>query len=60
MLACLVLFKLHQFGGHKHIKPPKNCNHKYNLSVITFFGNVWMLHFGLVLFVLSIFDELET
>ncbi len=23
--------------GHKHIKPPKNCSHKYNLYGINFF-----------------------
>jgi hypothetical protein len=26
--------------GHKHNKPLKNYNHKYNPSAITFFGNV--------------------
>ncbi len=26
--------------GHKHIKPPKNCSHKYSLFVINCFGNV--------------------
>jgi len=39
-----------------HTKPPKNCSHKYNLSTITFFGNVWTSHLRLFLFVLSIFD----
>jgi hypothetical protein len=39
--------------GHKHTKPPKNCNHKYSLFVINFFGNVWTSHLGLFLFVLS-------
>jgi hypothetical protein len=43
-------------GGHKHTEPPKNCNHKYNLSVINFFGNVWTSHLKLFLRVLSIFD----
>jgi hypothetical protein len=23
--------------GHKHTKPPKNCNHKYNLFAIIYF-----------------------
>jgi hypothetical protein len=41
---------------HKQTKPPKNYSHKYNLSTITFFGNVWTSHLGLFLFVLSIFD----
>jgi hypothetical protein len=27
-------------GGHKHTKPPQNCNHKYNIFAIFFFGNV--------------------
>jgi hypothetical protein len=39
----------------KHIKSPKNCNHKYNLSAINFFSNVWT-HLGLFVFVLSTFD----
>ncbi len=26
--------------GHKHTKPPKNCNHKYSLFIINCFGNV--------------------
>jgi hypothetical protein len=43
-------------GGHKHIKPPKNCSHKYNISTINFFGNVWTSHLGLFLFVSSIID----
>jgi hypothetical protein len=41
---------------HKHTKPPKICNHKYNISVITLFGNVWTSYLELFLFVLSIFD----
>ncbi len=46
----------HFFGqGWKHIKPPKICNHKYNLSIIIIVGNVWTSHLGLFLFVLSIF-----
>jgi hypothetical protein len=42
--------------GHKHTKPPRNCSHKYNISIIIIFGNVWTSHLGLVLLVLSIFD----
>ncbi len=42
--------------GHKHTKPPKNCSHKYNLSPITFFGNVWTSHLELLLFLKSISD----
>jgi hypothetical protein len=34
--------------GHKHIMPPKNCNHKYNLFAITNFGNVWTSHLKLL------------
>jgi hypothetical protein len=30
----------------KHTKPPKNCNHKNNIYVINFFGNVWTSHLG--------------
>jgi len=41
---------------HKHTKPPKNCNHKYNISTITLFGNVWTSHLELFFIVLSIFD----
>jgi hypothetical protein len=41
----------------KHTKPPKNCSHKYNLSVIKFFGNVWTSHLRLFIYILSIFDS---
>jgi hypothetical protein len=27
--------------GWKHNKPPQNYSHKYNVSIIKFFGNVW-------------------
>jgi hypothetical protein len=40
----------------KHTKPLENYNHTYNISSIKFFSNVWTSHFGLFLFVLSIFD----
>ncbi len=30
--------------GHKHTKPPKKFNHKYNLYAIIIFGNVWTSH----------------
>jgi len=46
----------YSIGGHKHIEPPKNCSHKYNLFVINFFGNVWTSHFTLVLIFKNIFD----
>jgi len=42
--------------GISTLSPPQNSNHKYNLSTITFFGNLWTSHLGLFLFVLSIFD----
>jgi hypothetical protein len=29
----------------------KNWSHKYNISTINFFGNVWTSHLGLLLFV---------
>jgi hypothetical protein len=42
--------------GWKHTKPPQNCSHMCNISMIKFFGNVWTSHFGLFFLVLSIFD----
>jgi hypothetical protein len=39
-------YQKHVTKGHKHIKPPKNYSHKYNLFVINFFGNVWTSHPG--------------
>jgi hypothetical protein len=33
--------KGHMIFGWKHIKPPKNCNHKYNFFTIKIFGNIW-------------------
>jgi hypothetical protein len=41
------LFGAPHLLGWKHTKPPKNCNHKYNLSTINFFGNVWTSHLKL-------------
>ncbi len=53
----LEIFKMQmRLKGHKHTKPPKNCNDKYNLPTIIFCGNVWTSHLGLFLFVLTTFD----
>ncbi len=30
--------------GLKHIKPPQNCSHMYNISAINFFSNAWTSH----------------
>jgi hypothetical protein len=56
MAILLMAISDYYIGGHKHTKPPKNCNHKYNLSAINFFCNVWTSHPKLFLFVLSVFD----
>jgi len=48
--------KGHMISRLKYTKPPKNCSHKYNLSIIKFFGNIWTSHLGLFLLVLSIYD----
>jgi hypothetical protein len=28
------------------LRPPKNCGHKYNFFIISFFCNVWTLYLG--------------
>jgi hypothetical protein len=30
----------------KHIKPPINCSHKYDLFAIRIFGDIWISHLG--------------
>jgi len=37
MVILLMVIGGYSIGGHKHIKPPKNCSHKSNISVINFF-----------------------
>jgi hypothetical protein len=35
---------------NKHTKPPQNCNHNYNLSANTVFGNIQISHLGFFIF----------
>jgi hypothetical protein len=56
MAILLMIINGYYIRGHKHIKPPKNYNRKYNLSAINFFCNVWTSHPRLFLFVLIVFD----
>jgi hypothetical protein len=55
---CLGAISLEIFCGNgwKHIKPPRNCSHKYNIFAIKLFGNIWTSHLGLFSLVLSIYD----
>jgi len=41
--------------GESIVSPPKIFSHKYNISTIKFFDNVWTSHLGLFLLVLSIY-----
>jgi len=55
-------------NGHKHNKPPKNCCHKYNIFIFSFFGNIWGSHIGLfclfkiifISFIFKLIDFLKT
>jgi hypothetical protein len=57
VLVCF-FFSLNKlvFQGESIIGPPKNCNHKYNVFTINFFGNIWTSNIGFFLLVLNIFD----
>ncbi len=33
-------------NGHKHNKALKNCCHRYNIFIFSFFGNIWRPHIG--------------
>ncbi len=49
VVLALQFWQITQHIGHKHTKPPKNCNHKYNVFVIITFDNVWTSHLGFFL-----------